>query len=74
MDGLIEGRIVHYVLKLEGLVAPIPEYAAIVSRVHNLPNNEVRLHVFTENTTIVVDPVPYDADKAQGTWHWIEGG
>lgn len=82
MDGLTEGRIVHYVLN-EGRYKG-EHRAAIVSKVWRNgdgtpPANGVsNLTVFTDAanddlpTVFGRSSVLYDADEKPGTWHWIE--
>ena len=86
MEGLTMGRIVHFVQQLEGQVGTV-EYAAIVSRAYaeahpdNSPegsmydwhdDGDVDLFAFMENSVIVRHGVPFNAEKAPNTWHWIE--
>ena len=77
MEGLTEGRIVHYVM-------PSGEHRpAIVVRVRNLEtvtDGYVNLVVFVDGvndvnlaTTILETSVFFNnTDKPVGTWHWIE--
>lgn len=79
MDGLTEGRIVHYVLpdgRSKGEHRP-----AIVVKVWNKEIGYVNLQVFTDFSN---DGVPYESgqywatsvnyseDPQPRTWHWIE--
>jgi hypothetical protein len=77
MEGLTEGRIVHYVLptgRNKGAHRP-----AIVVRDWKQKNGLVQLQVFTDGSNddlteniVWRTSVHYDADKLPGTWHWIE--
>lgn len=89
MQGLIVGRMVHYIQQLPDQVGTA-EYAAVVTRVHDEHHPEdypegsieaacdrhedgdVTLHVFMENSVVVYHNVPYRADHAPNSWHWIE--
>lgn len=83
MEGLIEGRIVHYVMP-DGQHRP-----AVVVRVWDSPGYPglSNLQVITDGPNDVVAGAPADAAKgimwatsivndeaakAPGTWHWIE--
>lgn len=83
MEGLIEGRIVHYVMP-DGQHRP-----AVVVRVWNSPGHEglANLQAITDGTNDVVTGAPAEAakglmwatsvendetEKKPGTWHWIE--
>lgn len=83
MEGLIEGRIVHYVMP-DGQHRP-----GIIVRVWDSPHpGLVNLIVFVDGTNdiknqapAVYSPTPmtewktsvvYSEDKAPGTWHWPE--
>ena len=86
MDGLIEGRIVHFVLA-DGR-SPGEHRPAIVVKVwrntDNTPpaNGCSNLQVFTDGEggnyndglprLLWQTSVLYDPDGAPGTWHWIE--
>lgn len=73
MDGLTEGRIVHFVL-------PNGEHRpAIIVRVWSKETGCVNLQVFTDSTNDGLDPVewrtsvsPSQDGKEPYTWHWIE--
>ncbi len=72
MDGLIEGRIVHYVTDAD-LHRP-----AIVVEVGNQETGLVYLHVFFKEVEVVSgfrgDIIcKYDEYKRRDSWHWIEG-
>lgn len=80
MEGLIEGRIIHYVLpdgRNEGAHRP-----AIIVMVWDKEDGLVNLQVFTDGTNdypahlsqgvMWATSVRYDENKAPGTWHWIE--
>jgi hypothetical protein len=84
MEGLTEGRIVHYVLesgRSKGEHRP-----AIVVRDWKQENGLVQLQVFTDGTNdLIADfdgavgknvvwrtSVHYSEAKEPGTWHWIE--
>jgi hypothetical protein len=77
MEGLTEGRIVHYVIPEDGRNAG-EHRAAMVVRVWQ--NGVCNLHVFWDgdNDGAVVPnwwitSVHYDETGTQGrTWHWIE--
>ena len=77
MEGLIEGRIVHYVM-------PNGEHRpAVVVRVWN-PEGTVNLSVFIDGindepsqiggiiTTVWKTSIVYSDDKKPNTWHWTE--
>lgn len=86
MDGLTEGRLVHYVMP-DGQHRP-----AMVVKVWNKQDGYINLQVFTDgsNDTMIPDEwenskpaiasgiwwrtsiLPDETDKAIGTWHWIE--
>lgn len=77
MDGLTEGRIVHYVLpsgRSKGEHRP----AIVVQVWREHEAGLVNLQVFTDFTNDALaavwwcTSVHFDADKAIGTWHWIE--
>lgn len=80
MDGLIEGRVVHFVLA-DGPRAG-EHRAADVVRVEDAVEGRVNLHVKLDgilDSDSGVAPVirhvrnvPYDAQMRPGTWHWIE--
>jgi hypothetical protein len=74
MEGLTEGRMVHYVMP-DGVHRP-----AVIVRVWNRETGYSNLQVFTDGTN---DPggangimwktsVNYSKDPVPGTWHWIE--
>ncbi len=71
MEGLIEGRIVHFV------VSPGQHRAAIVVNVRDKTKGTCDLFVFSMPQDerggffMQIDP-RYDEDKAVDTWHWIE--
>jgi hypothetical protein len=83
MEGLTEGRIVHYVIedgRSKGEHRP-----AIVVRVWRNGYQDgqgvplIQLQVFTDQTnddfqtgTVWRTSVHYDAAATPGTWHWIE--
>lgn len=84
MDGLTEGRIVHYVMH-DGNVAGEDRPAIVVNAWHN--NSEyqregrVNLQVFTdfgndgkdyESGRYWATSVPFSEERKPGTWHWIE--
>ena len=71
MDGLIEGRIVHYVNQL-GI-----HMAAVVTYVHSPAIGRVNLFAFLAGRSTADEgclklSVNYDELMAKGTWHWIE--
>ena len=70
MEGLIEGRMVHY---LNGG----KHRAAVVTHIWNKENGLVNLYVFPDGshelTTLTPTSVKFDADAHEAyTWHWIE--
>lgn len=80
MEGLTEGRIVHYVLP-DGRSAG-EHRPALVVKVWN-QDGTANLHVFTDFTndysapegetgTLWATSVPYSEGKEPRTWHWIE--
>jgi len=78
MDGLTEGRIVHYVLA-EGRSKGEHRPAIVVRVWRDHAAGMVQLQVFTDGTNDGFDTgvvwrtsVHYDASSAPGTWHWIE--
>lgn len=69
MDGLTEGRIVHYVFN-------DMHCAAVITRVWS-GNDTVNLHVFKDGSYPEVPETPTsvvfnDDVKPNHTWHWIE--
>jgi hypothetical protein len=77
MDGLTEGRIVHYVND-NGEHLP-----AIVVKVWDKENGTINLTVFSNHTTSALSlwgddlayartSVNYAEEPAVNTWHWIE--
>lgn len=81
MDGLTEGRIVHYVMTT-GEHRP-----AIVVKVWNKESGVVNLNVFTDwgndmkssdgsplksGDIWATSVLPDEVEKIIGTWHWIE--
>lgn len=81
MDGLIEGRIVHYVLPT-GLTKG-EHRSAVVTKVWQTggePEGAISLTVFPIlgdmpdfPTAYQVDYIHYDENGELNTWHWIEG-
>jgi len=70
MKGVSVGRIVHYVRVADGR-----HFAGIISGVKRAELGVVSLTVFTDEfyeKLIHVEPVYYDAETAEGTWHWPE--
>jgi len=75
MDGLIEGRIVHFVLE-KGQHRP-----AIVVKVWNKDSGSVNLQVFTDGSNDgelyasgmywATSIMPSETNEVR-TWHWIE--
>lgn len=89
MEGLIEGRMVHFVLPENRGYFPsvVGEHRpAIVVRVWDAKTGYVNLQVVVDgmndcpNAKLAGCPlvwetsVVYDEAKAPGTWHWIERG
>lgn len=87
MEGLIEGRIVHYVLEEFNRGTHRP---AIITRVHGqTDDHQCNLQVFLDAATdypeiqvvsflncgmLFVPCAPFDdIGQKPGTWHWIEG-
>jgi hypothetical protein len=73
-DGLVEGRIVHYVLA-DGLHAGETR-AAIVVKVWDKDTGCVNLDIFTYGESdgdarTWVTSVLYSEGNEPGTWHWI---
>ena len=71
MEGLIEGRIVHFV------VSPEQHRAAIVVNVISKDYGECDLFVFAmpqdeSGGFFMYTDAHYDDGKAVNTWHWIE--
>lgn len=82
MDGLTEGRIVHYVMA-DGRSAGMHRPAIVVNAWGNTPSYEgrVNLQVFTdfgndgedyESGRYWATSVEYSEEPKPGTWHWIE--
>lgn len=83
MEGLTEGRIVHYVLN-EGISKGQHRPAIVVRVWRTLPDNKpqdngvCQLQVFTDAVNDTLDPVMWktsivhDASGKPGTWHWVE--
>ncbi len=81
MDGLTEGRIVHYVMNTKQ--GDQQHRPAIITRVWDKSFGTVNLTVFTDwendiekSSTqfglVWATSVRYSEDKENGTWHWIE--
>ena len=72
MDGLTEGRIVHYVPS-GGFNS---HRAAVVTHIWSQATGCVNLHVFPDGSYGIPNTEPtsilYDEAGAPGTWHWIE--
>ena len=77
MNGLIEGRIVHYVLP-DGKHRP-----ALVVNVWNKDKGECNLQVFLDDpndrirkeefySPVWMGTIAYDELMSPNTWHWIE--
>lgn len=68
MDGLTEGRMVHFVYGNF-------HRAAVITHVWG-DNGTVNLHVFKDGSFPEVPETPtsvmFDENKAENTWHWIE--
>jgi hypothetical protein len=84
MDGLTEGRIVHYVL-LGGDMAGEHRPAIVVKVWRDIAQymqeGRINLQVFTDFSNDGKDyesgrywatSVPYSEEPKPGTWHWIE--
>lgn len=76
MEGLTEGRIVHYVARKNADHAP-----ALIVRVVDRDPVRVNLCVFASSTTQasrwgapvqIENDVPYSDAKEPFSWHWIE--
>lgn len=79
MDGLTEGRIVHYVVpdgRSQGEHRP-----AIVVKVWNKDSGMINLQVFTDssndggayaNPVVWRTSIGYSQEPLLNTWHWIE--
>jgi hypothetical protein len=81
MDGLIEGRMVHFVIPDDASRSAGEHRAALVVRVWDKGAGSVNLHVFFDGSNDeAVDPqgdawvtsVPYSEESKGRTWHWIE--
>lgn len=82
MPGLIEGRMVHYVLATGACRGE--HRAAIVSRVNDPVVGRVNLHVFLNgelefgarkhpgNNWLCLDVAFSTVPQVEGTWHWME--
>jgi hypothetical protein len=77
MDGLTEGRMVHYVLE-NGEHRP-----AVIVKVWDKLSGVVNMQVFTDGindesvngharNTMWKTSVPYSEEPKSSTWHWIE--
>lgn len=66
MNGLIVGRMVHYVPP-DG---PDAVQAAVVCRVIDANKGIVHLHVFPSGTSYVATNVTYFETGGRNTWHW----
>lgn len=80
MDGLTEGRIVHYVLPGD-YAKPGEHRPAIIVKVWNKETGSVNLQVFMDGTNdnlydgrlaIWTTSVVYSEEPKPGTWHWPE--
>lgn len=86
MEGLTEGRIVHYVLpkrpdiKTEGAHRPAI-VVLVCPKEWGYPEGAANLQVFLDGTndhssydgtTLWATSVQYSEDPQPGTWHWIE--
>lgn len=88
MDGLTEGRMVHYVLPEAGNRSPGEHRPAVVVKVWRVggeqpENGCANLQVLTDFSNdfregaghdgrFWATSVVYDGDGKPGTWHWIE--
>lgn len=78
MEGVTEGRIVHYVLP-DGNHAG-EHRPAIIVKVWNQTGGYVNLMVFVDGTNdyphysgpVWATSIGYSEDKEPRTWHWIE--
>jgi hypothetical protein len=71
MEGLTEGRIVHFV------VSPEQHRAAIVVNIRDRQSGTCDLFVFSmpqdeRGGFFMYTEAKYDDSKAEDTWHWIE--
>jgi hypothetical protein len=85
MDGLTEGRMIHYVLPEDELCRSAGEHRpAIVVKVWNKESGVINIQVFTDASNdyheghagfhglFWATSVQYDESGASGTWHFIE--
>ena len=72
MDGLTEGRIVHYVPSNSAFNS---HRAAVITKVWN-KEGTVNLYIFPDGSfqmkNLTPTSVMYNAEGVSGTWHWIE--
>jgi hypothetical protein len=71
MEGLIEGRIVHFV------VSPHQHRAAIIVNIQGKEKGICDVFVFSmpqdeRGGFFMYTGAPYDSEKGLDTWHWIE--
>lgn len=76
MDGLIAGRMVHYIVPCSEK-EPGQHRAAVVTKVWGNTGGTVNLYVFPDASYPLVNVTPtsvmFDASgQNQGQWHWIE--
>lgn len=80
MQGLTEGRIVHFVMPQVTEQGDSPHRPAVITEVLNRRTGIVNLTVFFngprdgQNLEALgwVPSVGFDPNGAPGTWHWIE--
>lgn len=76
MEGLTEGRIVHYRMVNNTLYSHDHDcYVAVVSRVRDKDRGIVDLHIFvnsSEDPVRLYRSVSYAETPTEGHWHWIE--
>ena len=71
MEGLTEGRIVHYVDLFEG-----KHRSAVITHVWNKETGMVNVYVFPDGSyptgQLTPTSILFDANTSKNTWHWIE--
>lgn len=78
MEGVTEGRIVHYVPAAHDHVMTRGEHrAAMIVKVWDKSSGYCNLQVFCDGfndgkMVLWATSIHHDPDGAPGTWHWIE--